>query len=37
VMKHVQAPISENKKGLNQNTKHAGGEDIQWDGLRCCS
>jgi hypothetical protein len=37
VMKHVQAPISENKKGLNQNTKHAGGEAIQWDGLRCCS
>ena len=37
VMKHVHAPISEDKKGLNQNTKHAGGEAIQWDGLGCCS
>jgi hypothetical protein len=36
-MKHVQAPILEDKKSLNQNTKHAGGEAIQWDGLSCCS
>jgi hypothetical protein len=27
-MKHVQAPISNDQKSLNQNSKHAGGEAI---------